>query len=244
MKEFTDATFGVLHADSYDAEHDPGTTDEAVTCLIALAAGRPTLELAIGTGRVALPMSRAGLSIEGIEASPEMVAKLREKPGGDAIPITLGDMASVRLKERFGFAFLIFNTLFNLRSQQAQVDCFARTAEHLEPGGHFLIETYVPDLSEFQHDQGVRVLKLGFDHVSLEAAEHDPVQQTVAYQRIHIGTEGTRLDPLPIRYAWPAEIDLMAKLAGLELEHRWGDWHQNPFTATSRMHVSVYRKGA
>ncbi|KJS27038.1 MAG: hypothetical protein VR75_04880 [Hyphomonadaceae bacterium BRH_c29] len=188
--------------------HNPGTTEAAVDLLAVFALPGRTLELAIGTGRVALPLAARGCRIEGIEASPDMVAKLREKPGGADIPVTLGDMAVVKAEGEFDFIFLIFNTLFNLTSQAAQVACFRNAASML----------------------------------ALEASIHDPTTQRIDYQVLRITKNGFQLTPLPMRYAWPQETDLMAELAGLSLENRWGGWDKSAFTADSRTHISVYRK--
>lgn len=242
MRGYGPATFGELNADDYDALHDPGTTDAAVELIAEIAGDGAVLELAVGTGRVALPLARRGLNIAGIDASPEMVAKLREKPGGAAIPVTIGDFADVGVVGPFDHVFLIYNTLFNLLSQDDQVRCFQNVADRLNDNGTFLIEAFVPDLSEYRNGQAVRTRLLDMHSVTLEAGRHDPVRQLVEVQRIRITNEGMRLVPLPLRYAWPAEIDLMAKLAGLERRHRWGGWDRSPFTADSRMHISVYEK--
>ena len=240
--EFGPASFGDLYADEYDALHNPGTTDDCVSAIADLAGTGKMLELAIGTGRIALPLAQRGLSIHGIEGSPDMVAKLRAKPGGDAIPVSIGDFADVDVDGAFDFVFLVFNTLFNLTSQAAQVRCFKNVAEHLNPGGVFLVETYVPDPARFINGQSMRAMQVGMDSAWIEAAIHDPVEQVINHQRIRITSDGIKLAPLPMRYAWPAELDLMAQLAGLELKQRWGSWTRAPFTADSKMHVSVYAK--
>ncbi|HPE48378.1 MAG TPA: class I SAM-dependent methyltransferase [Hyphomonas sp.] len=242
MKGYGPETFGELNAGDYDRLHDPGTTDAAVDLLSEFALPGRTLELAIGTGRVALPLARCGCRIEGIEASAEMIAKLREKPGGADIPVTLGDMASVKAEGAFDFIFLIFNTLYNLTSQEAQVRCFANAGEMLAPGGAFLIEAFVPDLSQFHNDRSMQPRHVSFDRLAIEAAIHDPVTQRIDYQYLRFTPDGFRMTPLPMRYAWPQETDLMAQLAGLTLESRWGGWDKRAFAADSRMHISVYRK--
>lgn len=242
--DFSPATFGELNAEDYDALHDPGTTEDAVALISEVAGDAPILELAVGTGRIALPLAAKGHDVSGVEGSPEMVAKLRDKPGGADLHVVVGDMADVPIEGPFGHVFLVFNTLFNLTSQEAQVRCFRNVAERLEPGGSFLIETFVPDLSGFEGGQRLRTLRLDMESVWLEAATHDPVAQLLEFQRIRITPEGTRLVPLPMRYAWPAEIDLMARLAGLTLENRWGGFRREPFNAESGMHVSLYRKPA
>lgn len=242
MKGFGPATFGELNADDYDALQDPGTTDAAVALIAEIAGDGAVLELAIGTGRVALPLARRGLNITGIDGSPEMVAKLREKPGGADIPVTIGDFADVGVAGPFDHVFLVYNTLFNLPSQDDQVRCFQNVADRLNDNGTFLIEAFVPDLSEFRRGQTVCTRSLDMQSVTLETGLHDPVRQVLEFQRIRITNAGVRLVPLPLRYAWPAEIDLMAKLAGLERKHRWGGWDRSPFTADSRMHITVYEK--
>ncbi len=242
MKGFGPSTFGELYAEDYDKWNDPGTTDEAVDLLWEIAANRKTLELAIGTGRIAVPLAQRGLEIHGIDASPEMVAELRKRPGGATIPVSIGDMADVDIDGSFDFVFLIFNTLFNLRSQNDQIRCFQNASTRLNESGLFLIEAYVPDLSEFVDGQFVRTRHVGMNSAFVETAVHDAAAQTVEYQRIHMTETGTRFRPLPVRYAWPAEIDLMAKLAGLQLKDRWGSWTRAPFTGTSKMHVSLYEK--
>ena len=244
MKRYTPETFGELNAEEYDLLHNPGTTDAAVDLLAEFALPGRTLELAIGTGRVALPLAARGCRIEGVEASPLMVEKLHEKPGGHAIPVTIGDMSEVRAEGTFDFIFLIFNTLFNLTSQAAQVKCFHNAAAMLAPGGAFLVEAFVPDLTQFHDHRSVKPRHVGFSSLALEAAVHDPTTQRIDYQVLRVTAEGTRLTPLPMRYAWPQETDLMAQLAGLELENRWGGWDKSAFTADSRMHISVYRKPA
>ncbi|MEZ5985044.1 MAG: class I SAM-dependent methyltransferase [Hyphomonas sp.] len=242
MKRYTPETFGELNAEEYDLLHNPGTTNAAVDLLAEFALPGRTLELAIGTGRVALPLAARACRIEGIEASPLMVEKLREKPGGHAIPVTIGDMSEVRAEGTFDFIFLIFNTLFNLTSQAAQVKCFRNAAAMLAPGGAFLVEAFVPDLTQFHDHRSVKPRHVSFSSLALEAAVHDPTTQRIDYQVLRVTAEGTRLTPLPMRYAWPQETDLMAQLVGLELENRWGGWDKSPFTADSRMHISVYRK--
>ena len=242
MKEFGPSTFGELNATDYDDLHDPGTTEESVDLIAEIAGSGRILELAIGTGRVALPLARRGFSVQGIDGSSEMVAKLRQKPGGDTIPVSIGDFADVDVEGSFDLVFLVFNTLFNLTSQDEQVRCFRNVAEHLNDGGAFLVEAFVPDVTKFTDGQRMRAMQVGFDSVWFEAAMHDPVRQVIEHQRVRMTADGVRMIPLPMRYAWPAEIDLMAKLAGLELEHRWGGWDRSPFTAKSDFHISVYRK--
>ena len=244
MKGFGPETFGELYADGYDARLNMDQeTRDSVEVLADLAGGGNVLELAIGTGRVALPLAARGLSVCGIEASPEMVAKLRAKPGGDAIPVTIGDMAEARVEGTFDLVFLVFNTIFNLTSQEAQVRCFQNAARHLTDRGVFVIETVLPELDGIENGFGVRGMRVTKDSTCFEVVAHDPVAQTMDYQRIVITSDGqTELRPLAGRYAWPSELDLMARLAGLRLRDRWGWWDRRPFTAESKSHVSVYAK--
>jgi SAM-dependent methyltransferase len=244
MEGYSPETFGKLNAEFYDISYGnppEAATLEAVEVLAELASGGTVLELAIGTGRVALPLAARGLSVHGIDASPEMIAKLRQKPGGEAIPVSIGDFADVAIEGAFDLVFLVFNTLFNLTSQGEQVRCFQNVARHLTSQGAFVVEAFVPDVARFIDGQHVRPVHITTDSVVLEASMHDPVTQTVVYQYITTTRDGTRLFPLPMRYAWPSEIDLMAQLAGLELYERWGGWDRSRFTASSSKHVSVYR---
>lgn len=244
MKGYGAETFGERFADVYDTWYGTKlageTTQESVKVLADLAAGGTALELAIGTGRVALPLAARGLSVHGIDASEAMVAKLRQKPGGDAIPVTIGDFADVAVDGAFDLIFVVFNTLFNLTSQDDQVRCFHNVARRLTARGVFVVEAFVPDISGSVDNQAVRTVHITTDSAYLEASVHDPVAQTVQYQYIEITQHGTRLYPVPLRYAWPSELDLMARLAGLELRERWGGWDRSPFTASSSGHVSVY----
>ena len=243
MKEYGTKTFGELNAGRYDAMYEKmmaTETRDSVETLAELAGGGKVLELAIGTGRVALPLAARGLTVHGIEASEAMVAQLREKPGSQAIPVEIGDMAEVRLNETFDLIYLVFNTIFNLTTQEAQVRCFQNAAWHLNPGGVFVIETVVPDFSEYVDGQRMKGSWARIDSARFEIAIHDRVAQTVAFQRIVISEGGTQMRPHFMRYAWPSELDLMAQLAGLERRERWAWWDRSPFTAESKSHVTVY----
>ena len=244
MEPFSPETFGQLNADDYDEWQDPGTTEQSVALICELAGGGRVLELAIGTGRLALPLAEAGLDISGIDASPEMIAKLRQKPGGPALEVMLGDFAEVGVEGRFDHVFLAFNTLFNLQTQDEQLRCFRNVAARLAPDGSFLIDAFVPDFAAFTENQSVKTRHVGRDMAMIEAVQHDRAAQILEFQRMWFASGGTRLVPLRMRYAWPSEIDLMARLAGLELSDRWGGWQKQPFDMASRMHVSVYRKPA
>jgi len=243
VKEYGTKTFGELNAERYDAMYEgsmESETRDSVKTLAELADGGKVLELAIGTGRVALQLAALGLNVHGIEASDAMVAKLREKPGGSAIPVEIGDMAEVRLNDTFDLIYLVFNTIFNLTTQEAQVQCFHNAARHLNTDGLFVVETVVPDLSGFTDGQRMKGSWARMDSARFEIAIHDPVLQTVEFQRIVISEVGTRMVPHFMRYAWPSELDLMAQLAGLERRERWAWWDRSPFTADSKSHVTVY----
>lgn len=245
MKEYGPKTFGKLYAERYDSLYDESMIEEtrlSVETLAELAKGGKVLELAIGTGRVALPLAERGLTVHGIEASEEMVAKMREKPGGSDIPVTIGDMSETRVDETFDLIYLVFNTIFNLTTQEAQMRCLQNAARHLNPEGVFVIETVVPDFSEYVDDQQTRMRAswAKMDSARFEIAIHDRVAQTITFQRIIISEDGTKMNPHYMRYVWPSELDLMAKLAGLELKERWAWWDRSPFTATSKSHISIY----
>lgn len=238
--------FGEMMAEEYDAWYGTLRADletaSTVAFLAEVARGGSVLEFAIGTGRVALPLAATGLHVHGLEASPRMVEKLRAKPGGHAIPVTIGDMARTTIEGRFELVYLIFNTLFNLTSQQSQVRCFQNAAAHLSERGVFVVEAFVPDPSGFVDHQAVRTAHIGDGTTTLEASIHDPVTQVVDYQYVVLDGQGVRTYRIPMRYAWPSELDLMAQLAGLVLRERYADWQRTPFTAASRSHVSVYAR--
>ncbi|MCK2215719.1 class I SAM-dependent methyltransferase [Actinomadura sp. ATCC 31491] len=241
MAEFDASSYGRHIADIYDETVRGLPTDTAVACLARLAEGGPVLEFGIGTGRLALPLAERGLAVAGVDGSPDMVAALRAKPGGDRVPVTVGDFAEVRAGEAFALVVLAFNTVFALPSQDAQVRCFANAAAHLRPGGRFVVEAWVPDPGAFRDRAALRLLALSEDVVTAEAALLAPAEQMMYTTKIRLTGEGPRLLPANHRYAWPAELDLMGRLAGLEREHRWADWAGTPFTDDSRAHVSVYR---
>ncbi|WP_326797314.1 class I SAM-dependent methyltransferase [Streptomyces sp. NBC_01808] len=242
MTVFHDPAFFDRYAHEYD-HADPYEPTPTVDFLAGLVPpGARTLELAIGTGRVALPLAARGVAVEGVDGSTAMVEQLRAKPGGADIPVTIGDMADVPVDGPFHTAYLVFNTLFNLPDQERQVDCFRNVAAVLEPGGLFVIECFVQDLKEFDRNQRVATRALTEDSVKMEFLVHDPVAQAVTYQRVTFDANGTALRPLRLRYCWPSELDLMARLAGMRLRERYAGWDRRPFDAASRSHVSVYEK--
>ncbi|HST49373.1 class I SAM-dependent DNA methyltransferase [Jatrophihabitans sp.] len=236
--------FGERVAEHYDDPQDemfsPAAVEPAVEVLAELAGDGAALELGIGTGRLALPLSRRGVPVHGIDLSPAMLAQLAKKPGAERIGVTVGDFAHTRVPGSFTLGYLVFNTIMNLTSQDEQAACFANVAEHLSPGGWFVIEVMVPDLQRLPPGETVRPFevsetRLGFD--SYDIANQGLVSH-------HYWQEDGRLTSgsIPFRYVWPAELDLMARLAGMTLRHRWSDWQRTPFTSDSRKHVSVWQK--
>ena len=236
--------FGEQVAATYDAHSasmfDPAVLEPAVERLAALAGDGAALEFAIGTGRIAVPLAERGVRVAGIDNSEAMLARLREKPGAERIEAVAGDMAATRMPGEFSLVFLVFNTIFNLTSQEGQVACFENAAAHLRSGGCFVIEARVPELQRLP--LGQTVLPWRADPEGISYYVYDVVTQRLSGR--HYLLEDGRIQPSPIemRYAWPAELDLMARIAGLRLEHRWGGWSGEPFTGLSPAHVSVYRK--
>ena len=239
MEGYDATTYGQRIAEVYDDWHTEAEPEE-VELLCELAGEGPVLELGVGTGRLALPLARRGLQMHGIDSSDAMVAKLREKPGGDSVAVTLGDFQDFDLTERFSLVLVVFNTFFTLTDQEAQVACFSSVSRHLLPGGRFLVEAFVPDLGRFDRGQRVGVVRVGLNEVRLDCSRHDAVTQSVTTQHIVLGSGSIQLYPLQIRYAWPSELDLMAKLVGLQLEARWDGWDRRPYTAGSKTTISVW----
>jgi SAM-dependent methyltransferase len=245
MDGYDAAKYGDRIADVYDDLYPSGPgVDDAVALLADLAAGGAVLELGVGTGRLALPLAARGLTVAGVDASAAMIAKLKAKPGGDSIEVRVGDFGRDRLGADLALVFVGFNTFFGLTEQSQQVTCFANVAAALATAGRFAMEAFVPDLTRFDRGQRTETTGIGTQQVTIDSAIHDPVQQRVEAMHTVIGPDGIALYPVVLRYAWPAELDLMARLAGLELEHRWGGWARQPFTAASDQHVSVWRKPA
>jgi SAM-dependent methyltransferase len=236
--------FGERVAARYDVESggmfDPAVVGPAADRLAELAAGGRVLEFAIGTGRIALPLAERGVRVVGIDSSEAMLARLREKPGAARVEAMLGDMAATRVDGEFSLVYLVFNTIFNLTTQDGQVACFENAAAHLGSGGRFVIEARVPEIQRLPVGQAV--LPWRADPGGMSFYVYDVVAQRMDGQ--HFRFEDGRVEPSPIelRYAWPSELDLMARIAGMRLERRWGGWEREPFTALSPSHVSVYEK--
>lgn len=218
-----------------------GDEDAAVAFLADAAKGGPALELAIGTGRIALPLAAIGIRVDGIDIAPAMVARMQEKPGGTGIVATIGDMAEVDVEGSYRLVYVVFNSLYNLLTQDDQVRCFRNVAAHLEPDGVFVVEAFTPGyLHRLRDHQYVDAEDIRTDKVGLDVARHDPTTQRLEKNHVSFTTAGVELNPVVLRYAWPSELDLMARLAGLRLIERWGGWERRPFTADSRLHVSVW----
>jgi hypothetical protein len=239
-----DGYFGERVAAGYDEDSasmfDPAVVEPAVATLAEMAGDGAALEFAVGTGRIAVPLAERGVRVAGIDSSEAMLARLREKPGAERVEARVGDMASTRVDGEFSLVYLVFNTIFNLNTQDGQVACFENAAAHLHSGGRFVIEARVPELQRLP--LGQTVLPWRADPRGFTYYVYDVVTQRLSGQ--HYNVEGDRLQPSPIemRYAWPAELDLMARLAGMRLEARYGGWRREPFTGLSPAHVSVYRK--
>ena len=236
--------FGPEVAATYDEAvgemFDAALIEQTVDFLAGLAGGGPVLELGIGTGRVALPLAARGVRVHGIDLSEAMVAELRAKPGGEEIAVTFGDFATTRVDGTFPLAYLVFNTILNLTSQDEQVACFQNVAAHLEPGGCFLIEVGIPRLRRLPEDERFVPFSVTPTHLGID--EYDVAAQGLVSHHYTLRDGAWKLRSIPFRYVWPAELDLMARLAGMTLRERWSDWSREPFTSDSRKHVSVWQK--
>ncbi len=252
MEGFGASTYGDGFAEVYDRWY-PDVTDTAacVERLLELAGpGAEVLELGIGTGRIALPLAERGVAVTGVDASAEMLARLAAKPGADAIEVVLGDMADLDAvlgrpapgDAGFALAFAAYNTLFNLPTAEAQRDCVQAVAARLAPGGRLVVEGFVPADDPTARRDDVAVSRIGTDEIVLSATLHDREAQTITGQHVQITEAGVRLRPWLVRYLLPAQLDEIARSAGLEPEHRWSDWERSPFDDTSPVHVSVYRR--
>jgi SAM-dependent methyltransferase len=221
---------------------DPDVVDPAVDLLSELAGGGRALELGIGTGRIALPLARRGVPVHGIDLSNAMVTRLRAKPGGGDIGVTIGDFATTTVEGSFTLAYLVFNTIMNLTTQEAQVACFRNVAAHLELGGRFVIEVGVPNLQRLPPGETLRAFHVSETRWGID--EFDVANQSLTSHHLRIVDGELDRVSIPFRYVWPSELDLMAELAGMRLQERWGGWLREPFTSESRKHVSVWEKPA
>ena len=224
-----------------DLDFQRGDEVDAVAFLAGLAGSGSALELGIGTGRIALPLAARGIRVDGIDLSQAMVDQLSARPGGDRLSVTVGDFADVPVSDAYRLIYVVFNSLFNVLTQEDQVRCFENVAAHLTSDGTFVVEAYVPDfLFQQRNNQYVEAEAIEVDAVRLDVLRHDPATQMIEESHVLLSEAGVRFNPVVQRYAWPSELDLMARIAGLRLKQRWGGWHQEPFNSDSRLHVSVY----
>ncbi len=239
-----DGYFGERVAARYDESSremfDPAVVDPVVDLLVQLAGGGRALELGIGTGRIAVPLAQRGVPVHGIELSNAMAARLRAKPGSGNIGVTIGDFATTTVDGTFTVAYLVFNTIMNLTTQAGQVACFRNVAAHLEPGGCFLIEVGVPELRRLPPGETLRAFHLSDTHWGID--EFDVANQGLVSHHLTLVDGRAERNSVPFRYVWPAELDLMAELAGMRLRDRWSGWQREPFTSESRKHVSVWQR--
>ena len=231
-------------AQRYDATSqdmfEPAVVDPAVDLLADLAGKGDALELGVGTGRIALPLRRRGVRVHGIDLSPAMVAQLQAKPGADAVGVTIGDFATTRVDGKFRLAYLVYNTITNLTTQDEQVECFRNVAAHLEPGGCFVIEVFVPILQRLPPGETFRTFYRSPSRLSFD--EYDVATQILYSHHYRFVDDSYEVFSAPYRYVWPSELDLMARLAGMSLRDRWSGWEGEPFTSASTTHVSVWEK--
>jgi SAM-dependent methyltransferase len=239
---FDPAEYGRNIAGDYDETTGAADPAAEVAAIIELSQGAPILEFGIGTGRLALPLVERGHQVAGIEGSAEMVRLLRQKPGGADIRVEVGDFSETRVDGEFGLVVLTMNTVYALPSQQAQVRCFGNAARHLSLGGSFVVEAWLPDLGAYRQGHAVRLVRQDKGGVVIETSEISPATQTMQTNKVYLADDSVKVFPAKHRYAWPAELDLMAEMAGLELSERWADWSKNPYTDHATAHVSVWRK--
>jgi SAM-dependent methyltransferase len=236
--------FGERVADRFDERYahlaEPAVVDAIVDFLVERAGGGAALELGIGTGRIAIPLARRGLRVHGIELSEAMVARLRAKPGAELVGVTIGDFATTTVEGTFSVAYLVANTIMNLTTQDEQVACFRNVAGHLDPGGCSVIEVLVPGLRRLPPGEIFQPFDVSPSHLGFD--EYDVAQQGLISHHYWIEDGRVEVFSPPFRYVWPSELDLMARLAGMELRERWGGWEREPFTSESNKHVSVWEK--
>jgi SAM-dependent methyltransferase len=238
--------FGESVAERYDegiGEHaDPAAVTPIVDFLVDLAGGGAALELGVGTGRIALPLAERGVAVHGIDLSEPMLARLRAKRGAERVALTRGDFATTTVGTGFAVAYLVFNTIMNLTTQDEQVECFRNVAAQLAPGGTFVIEVLVPGLRRLPAGERFQLFDFSPEHIGID--EYDAATQRLVSHHYWISGDRVDVDAPPFRYVWPSELDLMARLAGMTLRERWGDWNREPFTSESTKHVSVWEKPA
>ncbi|MEE4356040.1 MAG: class I SAM-dependent methyltransferase [Desulfococcaceae bacterium] len=240
MDDYKESDYGEKIADIYDDLYHRYSRDLTDT-LQELSNNGRVLELGIGTGRIALPLARKGVEIFGIDASPSMVAKMKAKPDGDAIPVKIANFADFDIEGTFSLIFVVFNTFLALTSQKEQIKCFQNVANHLTENGVFAVEVFYPELKRFNNNQNVSTVQISGDSVMLDVCIHDPVNQHLNVRHVVLNEgKGITFYPVQLRYVWPSELDLMANLAGLHLKHRWSSWKKEPFLSDSKNFISIY----
>jgi SAM-dependent methyltransferase len=243
MEDYGPSTYGDAIAGRYDDLYqDMFDIDATVTFLAGYARGGRALELGVGTGRIALPLAERGVEVHGVDASEAMVAKMRAKPGGDRITVAMGNFVDPPVEGPFDLIYIPFNTLFGLTSQDEQIRCFANIAALLADEGVFALDAFVPDLTRFDRHQRFSVERIEDGIVYVDATRHDPMRQRSSTYHLALSQDGIEMFPVEIRYAWPSELDLMGRLAGLRLAERWASYSREPFGADSPSHVSVYER--
>lgn len=240
MDGYFDERVAARYDESLAEMFDREVVAPAVDLLVELAGSGRALELGIGTGRIALPLAQRGVPVHGIDLSDAMVARLRAKPGGDDIRVTIGDFATTTVGGTFSLAYLVFNTIFNLTTQEAQVACFRNVAAHLVPSGCFVIEAGVPDVQRLAPGENIRAFRVSENRWGFD--EYDIATQRLTSHHLEVVDGRLERVSVPFRYAWPAELDLMAQLAGMRFRERWSGWKREPFTSDSRQHVSIWEK--
>ena len=240
MHDYFGEDVAARYDESSAGEFDPAVVGPTVDFLAELAGPGAALEFGIGTGRIALPLAARGVAVSGIELSEAMTAQLRRKPGGEDIPVAIGDFSTTRMDGSFSLVYLVFNTIGNLTTQAQQVDCFRNAAAHLEPGGTFVIEVGIPDLQRLPPGETVIPFHVSENRFGFD--EYDVVNQGLVSHHLEIAGDRAIRNSIPFRYVWPAELDLMAQLAGMRLRERWAGWRREPFTAESAQHVSVWSR--
>jgi len=240
MKNYFGKEVSERYDNNQDTYNNPSVVEPMVSFLAALTGNGSALELGIGTGRIALPLSQKGISVQGIDLSPDMVKQLQSKPGADSIGVTIGDFSATKVNGSFQLVFLVFNTITNLTTQGAQVECFRNAAAHLDTGGCFVIETFIPELRRLPH--GETICPHQFSQSRFDFDEYNVATQELVshhYRNVDGAFQG---HSLPFRYVWPSELDLMAQISGMRLRERWSDWHRKPFNNESTAHISVWEK--
>ena len=234
-------SFDPVTAASYDVDVERGDEASTVRFLKTRAHDGPALEWAIGTGRIALPLAAEGVSVDGIDISPHMVERLRSKPGGETIDVTIGSFVDTAMPRKYTLIYIVFNTLFNVLSQEEQIRCFENAAAHLTSDGVFVVEAFTPAfLYRLENYQYVQAEAIEVNEVRLDVLRHDAATQTLEENHVTLSEHGVKFNPVAQRYAWPAELDLMARMAGLRLRERWGSWNEEPYRSSSDNCISVY----